>query len=69
MSSVAGECGWLGWLVQALLIEVEVFPGALPLPYCSLVLFPAALTPIRPAAAGPFDQCDQVEEERWARPI
>jgi hypothetical protein len=23
-----------------------------------LVLFPAALTPIRPAAAGPFDQCD-----------
>jgi hypothetical protein len=36
---------------------------------CSLVLFPVALTPIRPATAGPFDQCDQVEEELWARPI
>ena len=30
-----------------MLIEVEVFSGALPLPVCSLVLFPAARTPIR----------------------
>ena len=26
---------------------VEVFSGTLPLPFCSLVLFPAARTPIR----------------------
>jgi hypothetical protein len=28
-------------------MAVEVFSGTLPLPCCSLVLFPAALTPIR----------------------
>jgi hypothetical protein len=27
------------------------------------ICFPAALTPIRPAAAGPFDQYDRLEEE------
>src|SRR6266542_1356975 len=26
-------------------------------------VFPVVHTPIRPAAAGPFDQCDQLEEE------
>jgi hypothetical protein len=30
---------------------------------------PAAHTPIRPAAAGPFDQYDRLEEERGGGPI
>jgi hypothetical protein len=48
MSSVAGECGVVGWLVHiSLLVEVEGFPGALPLAYLLVGLFPAALTPIR----------------------
>jgi len=36
---------------------------SVPLPFSSLVLFPAAPTPIRPASAGQFDQCDQMEED------
>ena len=47
MSSTAGE-GVGGLLAhKVLLVEVEVFSGALPLPVCTLVLFPAARTPIR----------------------
>ncbi len=43
-----GECGVVGWLVHKVCwSRLRVFPGALPLPYLLVGLFPAALTPIR----------------------
>ncbi len=47
MSSTAG--GGVGGLLahKVLLVEVEVFSGALPLAFLLVGLFPAALTPIR----------------------
>jgi len=48
MSSVAGECGVVGWLVHKVCwSRLRVFSGAVPLPYLLVGLFPAALTPIR----------------------
>jgi hypothetical protein len=47
-----------------LLIEIQGFLwSASSSFFARWILFPAARTSIRPAAAGPFDQCDQVEEE------
>jgi hypothetical protein len=55
-----------------LLIAVEGFPGALPLPYL-LVGFVSSgsysYPYLRPQSQQQFDQCDLLEEELWARPI
>jgi hypothetical protein len=52
-----------------LLIEVGVFLERFLFLFARWFCFPATRTPIRPAAAGPFDQSDQVEEGTGARPI
>jgi hypothetical protein len=50
------ELGVLVWLERVL--------------FCYAVDEATGHTPIRPAGAGPFDQCDQREEEAWRlRPI
>src|SRR5437588_2645191 len=49
MKGASGASEWAGLIINSwgCLVVVSVDFGALPLPFCSLVLFPAALTPIR----------------------
>lgn len=63
---MASRFGFVSGHFSFFWLMVSVLLRALPLPFCSWFLFPRLLLLSVPElfVSAPFDQCDQLEEER-----